>query len=160
MRIAIIGAGWSGLQIAAVLRDCGYDVQVFEQLDDVGGTWHPANAYAGLAIHTPAFRCQFHEFDGWRDRDRLARVPAPEVFANCRAFAEAKALRPLIAFRQRVLAIRWEPAQRLHHLTVSDDVAGTTRLVSFDYVISTQFNSPRLPAFKGSESFEGEIAHS
>jgi cation diffusion facilitator CzcD-associated flavoprotein CzcO len=159
-RIAIIGAGWSGLQIATVLRDCGHDVRIFEQLDDVGGTWHPANAYAGLAIHTPAFRCQFHEFDGWSDRNRLARVPAPDVFANCRAFAEAKLLRPLISFRHRVLAIRWEPAQRVHHLTVRNDATGDVRTEHFDLVVSTQFNVPRVPTFTGQESFTGEIIHS
>ncbi|MDZ7592553.1 MAG: NAD(P)-binding protein [Rubrivivax sp.] len=109
-RFAIIGAGWSGLQIAAVLRDCGHEVRLFERLDDVGGTWHPANSYSGLAIHTPSFRCQFHEFDGWKDKDRLARLPAAEVFENCRGFADAKGLRPLHLRREhRVLAsIDWD----------------------------------------------------
>lgn len=123
-RIAIIGAGWSGLQIATVLRECGYDVRVFEQLDDVGGTWHPANAYAGLAIHTPAFRCQFHGFDGWRDKNRLSRLPAPDVFDNCRAFADAKELRPLINLRHRVLAIRYDSASRASQVIVRDDATG------------------------------------
>jgi cation diffusion facilitator CzcD-associated flavoprotein CzcO len=159
-RIAIIGAGWSGLQIATVLRECGHDVRVFEQLDDVGGTWHPANAYEGLSIHTPSFRCQFHDFDGWRDRDRLARLPASDVFDNCRAFADARRLRPLIAFRHRVLAIRYEPVAGVNHVTVRDDATGEARTETFDYVVSTQFNAPRMPAFKGQESFAGEIIHS
>lgn len=159
-RIAIIGAGWSGLQIATVLRDCGHDVQVFEQLDDVGGTWHPANAYAGLAIHTPAFRCQFHDFDGWRDKNRLSRLPAPEVFDNCRAFADAKGLRPLISVRHRVLAIHYDSASRVSQVTVRDDAAGAERAEAFDFVISTQFNSPRIPTWPGQEQFAGEIVHS
>jgi cyclohexanone monooxygenase len=159
-QIAIIGAGWSGLQIAIVLRECGRDVRVFEQLDDVGGTWHPAKAYAGLAIHTPSFRCQFHDFDGWRDKDRLSRLPAPDVFENCRAFADAKGLRPLIAFRHRVLAIRYDSATRVSRVTVRNDATGEERTEEFDFVVSTQFNSPRMPTWPGQERFTGEIVHS
>lgn len=159
-RIAVIGAGWSGLQIATVLRDCGHDVRVFEQLDDVGGTWHPANAYAGLAIHTPAFRCQFHDFDGWRDKNRLSRLPAPEVFENCRAFADAKGLRALVDVRHRVLAIHYDSASRANRVTVRDDATGAERVEAFDFVVSTQFNSPRIPTWPGQERFTGEIVHS
>jgi dimethylaniline monooxygenase (N-oxide forming) len=159
-RIAIIGAGWSGLQIATVLRDCGYDVRIFEQLDDVGGTWHPANAYAGLALHTPAFRCQFHDFAGWPDEDRLSRLGAPEVFENCRAFARARGLHDVIAFRHRVLAIRYSGVRRNSRLTIRDERTGAERAEDFDFVVSTQFNSPRVPAWPGQERFEGTILHS
>lgn len=159
-RFAIIGAGWSGLQIAAVLRDCGHEVQVLERLDDVGGTWHPDNSYSGLAIHTPSFRCQFHEFDGWKDKDRLARLPAADVFDNCRAFADAKGLRPLIAVNQRVLAIDWNTAARVHHLTLRDESTGVERRDSFDVVVNTQFNAPRVPTWPGQETFKGRIVHS
>lgn len=159
-RFAIIGAGWSGLQIAAVLRECGHQVQVLERLDDVGGTWHPDNAYSGLAIHTPSFRCQFHDFDGWKDKDRLARLPATDVFDNCRAFADEKGLRPFIAVGQRVLAIDWDPAARVHHLTLRDEATGLERRESFDVVVNTQFNAPRVPTWEGREAFTGRIVHS
>ncbi len=159
-RFAIIGAGWSGLQIAAVLRECGHEVRVLERLDDVGGTWHPANSYSGLAIHTPSFRCQFHDFDGWKDKDRLARLPAADVFENCRAFAEAKGLRPSIAVRQRVLAIDWDTAARVHHVTIRDEATGDERRETYDVVVNTQFNAPRVPTWPGRETFTGRIVHS
>lgn len=160
LRFAIIGAGWSGLQIAAVLRECGHEVRLFERLDDVGGTWHPANSYSGLAIHTPSFRCQFHDFDGWNDKDRLARLPAADVFENCRAFAEAKGLRPFISVRQRVLAIDWDSRARLHRLTVRDEATGRERVETFEVVVNTQFNAPRVPTWPGQERFSGRVVHS
>lgn len=159
-RFAIIGAGWSGLQIAQVLRECGHEVRVFERLDDVGGTWHPANSYSGLAIHTPSFRCQFHAFDGWKDKDRLARLPAADVFENCRGFADAKGLRPFISVRHRVLAIDWDTAAQLHHLTLRDEATGAERRESYEVVINTQFNAPRVPVWPGQEHFTGRIVHS
>jgi cation diffusion facilitator CzcD-associated flavoprotein CzcO len=159
-RFAIIGAGWSGLQMAAVLRDCGHEVCLLERLDEVGGTWHPENAYSGLAIHTPSFRCQFHDFDGWKDKERLARLPAADVYANCRAFADQKGLRPFIRVRHRVLAIEWDTNAQAHHLTVRDEATGAHRRETFDVVVNTQFNAPRVPNWPGKETFAGAIVHS
>jgi len=142
------------------LRECGHEVRLFERLDDVGGTWHPQNAYAGLAIHTPAFRCQFHGFDGWRDKDRLLRLPAADVYDNCRASADARGLRPLIAVRHRVSAIDWDSRARVHHVTVRDDASGVERRETFDVVVNTQFNAPRVPSWPGQDRFTGRIVHS
>ena len=48
-RVAIIGAGMSGIGMAAKLRMAGIDdFRLYEQWDDLGGTWH-ANQYPGLS---------------------------------------------------------------------------------------------------------------
>jgi cation diffusion facilitator CzcD-associated flavoprotein CzcO len=48
-RIAIIGAGMSGLCMAVTLRRAGItDVTIYEKADAVGGTWRD-NTYPGLA---------------------------------------------------------------------------------------------------------------
>ena len=47
-RVAIIGAGVSGIGMAAKLRMAGMEsFHLYEQWDDLGGTWH-ANTYPGL----------------------------------------------------------------------------------------------------------------
>ena len=49
MRIAIVGAGFSGIGMAIALRATGYtDVTVFERSGDLGGVWHH-NTYPGAA---------------------------------------------------------------------------------------------------------------
>ena len=158
--VLIIGAGWSGLEIAWVLRQLGHQVEVVEVLDDVGGTWHPARAYAGLSIHTPAFRCDFHDARGWPSVNRLDRVPAPSVHDNCRTFAATHDLRPCITCNQRVTAIAWDSRARRHTVTVQDTVSGATSVRHADYVVNTQFNAPRLPDFAGREAFRGRVLHS
>ena len=59
VRVAVVGAGWGGLQTAARLVELGVEVEVFEQRDEVGGTWHPSQRYHGLRLHTPAWAAQF-----------------------------------------------------------------------------------------------------
>jgi cation diffusion facilitator CzcD-associated flavoprotein CzcO len=157
--VAIAGAGWSGLQIAAVLVERGFAVTLFEALDDVGGTWHPANAYADLAIHTPAFRCGFEGFQNFEGHTRLERVSSDEVFENCRRFADAKGLRPRIRFRQAVTALQYDTASRSTRLTVRNLDTGETSHEDFDLVVSTQFNTPRLPDLPGLDRFAGEVLH-
>ena len=47
-RVAIIGAGMSGIGMAAKLKMAGIEsFHLYERWDDLGGTWH-ANTYPGL----------------------------------------------------------------------------------------------------------------
>ena len=61
MRIAIIGAGISGIAAAQSLRKTGHDVQVYEKSDRIGGVW---------ALGYPDVRLQ-----NTRDQYRLMDVP-------------------------------------------------------------------------------------
>lgn len=39
MRVAVIGSGVSGIGAAKVLKQCGYDVVVYEKSQWIGGVW-------------------------------------------------------------------------------------------------------------------------
>ena len=53
-RIAIIGAGMSGIAAVVKLQKAGYtDVTVYEKTDRVGGTWRE-NTYPGLSCDVPS----------------------------------------------------------------------------------------------------------
>ena len=54
LRVAIIGAGMSGICMAVKLQDAGIDsFTIFEKADDVGGTWRD-NTYPGLTCDVPS----------------------------------------------------------------------------------------------------------
>jgi len=48
VRIAVVGAGPSGLVTAAVLQDFGHDVTVFDKAPDIGGVWRANRSYPGV----------------------------------------------------------------------------------------------------------------
>ena len=47
-RVAIIGAGPSGLTAAKHAIQAGFDVTVFEASEDLGGQWHTTAAHSGV----------------------------------------------------------------------------------------------------------------
>src|SRR5882757_6569785 len=58
-RVAIIGAGMSGLCMAITLRRAGItDLTIYEKADSVGGTWRD-NTYPGLSCDIPS---RFYQF--------------------------------------------------------------------------------------------------
>ncbi|MDX6417557.1 MAG: 4-hydroxyacetophenone monooxygenase, partial [Trebonia sp.] len=65
-RVAVIGAGMSGLAVAHRLLQAGIDFVVFERNDDVGGVWLE-NTYPGCRLDTRNF-CYSYSFlqrDDW-----------------------------------------------------------------------------------------------
>lgn len=53
-RIAIVGAGLSGIGAVIKLREAGYtDLTIYEKADRVGGTWRD-NRYPGLSCDVPS----------------------------------------------------------------------------------------------------------
>src|SRR5438128_9681491 len=66
MRVAIVGAGFSGIGMAIALRDAGHeDVTIFERSGDLGGVWHH-NTYPGAACDVPSYLYSY-SFEQRRD---------------------------------------------------------------------------------------------
>ena len=59
-RVAVIGAGVSGVAAAHVWQACGYDVTVYEASDKIGGQW--TKTYPGVTLQNTAPQYQFAEF--------------------------------------------------------------------------------------------------
>ena len=117
-RVAIIGAGWTGLAIAARLRDLGVAFQGFETADDVGGTWHPQRRYADLRLHTPAYGAAFAHFPCTEVADG-ERPDGATLHGYMRRFAHAHGLRHYFCFGSRVTAVAYDARARTATLTVA-----------------------------------------
>ena len=101
-RVGIIGAGMSGICMAAKLLDAGIEsFTVFEKADEVGGTWRD-NTYPGLTCDVPSrfYSYEFRPNPGWSH----LLPPGPEVQGYFRQVADERGIRSHIRFGADVTA--------------------------------------------------------
>ena len=146
-RVAVIGAGPSGLVAAKHALEAGFEVTVFEASDDLGGQWHAAGAHSGVwpGMHTNTSRAMTAFSDFPAPPDHPVHPAATQVHAYLRAYAERFDVTPRIRLDSPVREVRagW---------TVDGE--------PFDAVVvaSGRFRRPALPP--GVETFTGEVLHS
>ncbi|MGR8922065.1 MAG: flavin-containing monooxygenase [Gammaproteobacteria bacterium] len=151
-KIAIIGAGMSGIAAVVKLRKAGYtDLTVFEKTDRVGGTWRE-NTYPGLSCDVPSrwYSFSFALNPDWDHRYSYG----PEIQAYMEKTARDFNVTDAVRFNTPVSDVRYEgPHWRL-------TTAAGEELV-FDVVISATgvLHHPMFPKIDGLDSFEGDMFH-
>ncbi|WDI30366.1 NAD(P)/FAD-dependent oxidoreductase [Hyphococcus flavus] len=151
-RIAILGAGFSGMGMAIRLRQEGFDnFTIYEKADEVGGTWRE-NRYPGVACDVPSHLYSF-SFDPnpkWTRRFSSG----PEILDYMKTCAEKFDLYRSIAFGKEVSAIKHDGAE----WTISFKDGSTA---GADFVVSGLggLHKPNIPDFKGVDTFKGPVFH-
>lgn len=156
-RVAVIGAGMSGLVAAHRLDQAGVEVVVLEKNHDVGGTWLE-NSYPGCRVDVSnLFYCySFAQRDDWPQHFSSQEV----LLDYFRGVAERFGLRPLIRFGTEVLSAELDETTMRWTLTVRDERGEST--VDADAIVSGvgQLNRPNIPDLPGAASFAGPRFHS
>lgn len=152
-RIAIVGAGMSGIAAVVKLRRAGYtDLTVFEKADRVGGTWRE-NTYPGLSCDVPSY---WYSFTFAPNPDWSHRFSyGPEIQAYMDRTAKQFGVTEITRFNTPVTELRYEaPRWRLTTGQGDEEI--------FDIVISATgvLHHPALPDIKGLSKFEGHQFHS
>lgn len=154
-RVAIIGAGFSGIAAAIALRKRGIDdFVIFEQAEGIGGTWWH-NRYPGAEVdlesHVYSFSYERHDWSrthaGWR-----------ELQAYLEAVARRWDLPRHVRHGEKVNEVRWSDADQTYIVATSSGLDHGT----FTAVISAVgfLNVPVLPPFACEENdFEGAMCH-
>ncbi|MDF3031644.1 MAG: monooxygenase [Moraxellaceae bacterium] len=151
--IGIIGAGMSGLCIAATLKRAGFDdFTIYEKADKVGGTWRD-NTYPGVACDVPSALYQF-TFDpnpGW---SRLL-APGHEIQGYFERVAGRQGLREHLRLGTNVT--KAEHVGGRWHL-----YAGDTEIDVVDFLVAAAgiLHHPRYPDIEGLDDFAGAVFHS
>ena len=152
LKVAIIGAGMSGLCMAIKLQDAGIDsFTIFEKADEVGGTWRD-NTYPGLTCDVPSsyYAYSFRPNPDWSHM----LPPGPEVQAYFRQVADERGIRPHIRFGTDVTSARYTGGQWLVTTAAGEE--------AFDVLITATgfLRVPRYPELPGLETFAGPVFHS
>jgi cation diffusion facilitator CzcD-associated flavoprotein CzcO len=151
-RVAIVGAGFSGVGIAIALRREGIDdFRIFERADELGGVWHH-NTYPGIACDVPSYLYQY-SFDQRRDWQQPC-PPGEQIASYLRDVADRHGVRQHISFGTEIESATWT------------DGRWTLRSRSESYEADVlvlacgQLHRPRWPTIEGMDSFAGRAFHS
>jgi cation diffusion facilitator CzcD-associated flavoprotein CzcO len=153
--VVIVGAGFSGLGVAALLDKAGFrSFRILEAADDLGGTWRD-NTYPGCGCDIPS-PLYSYSFDQKPDWSRLF-AGQPEILDYLRDVARRRGLIDHTRFGQRVEKARWN----------SDDArweigTATGERYRARFLISAvgPLHHPAYPDLPGIETFEGPAFHS
>ncbi|MCK1715945.1 MULTISPECIES: NAD(P)/FAD-dependent oxidoreductase [unclassified Bradyrhizobium] len=153
LRIAVIGAGASGIAAAIRLREIGTDhVVVFEKAAEVGGTWRDNN-YPGLTCDVPShlYRYSFAPNPDWSHK----YAPGSEIQAYVSGIADRFGVRSLIRFNHEMTEASWTGSG--WRLQTNQGDQG-----EFDAVISAVgvLHHPSYPRIARLADFEGVSFHS
>lgn len=152
-RVAIVGAGLSGICMAIQLVRAGFrDFTVFEKGEGYGGTWRE-NTYPGLTCDVPSryYQFTFAKNPGWSQ----LFSPGSEIRDYLAGIAGEYGVDRHTRFGAEVVAAEF--AGGAWRVSASD---GTVE--EFDFLVcATGFlHHPRLPDFPGLDSFAGPVFHS
>jgi cyclohexanone monooxygenase len=155
--VVVVGAGLGGLYMLHRLRALGMTVRVYEAGSGVGGTWF-WNRYPGCRCDVESMEYSYSFSDElqqeWKWPERYGTQA--EILRYINHVADRFDLRRDIRFNTRVLSAVFDDAD--NQWTVTTDQGD---VVSAQYCIMATGNlsTPRVPEFKGLESFEGSWYH-
>jgi cation diffusion facilitator CzcD-associated flavoprotein CzcO len=154
VRIAIIGAGFSGLGMAIRLKQAGIeDFLVLERAEEVGGTWH-YNTYPGCQCDVPSHLYSF-SFALNPDWSRTYSGQ-PEIWEYLRGCANEHGVKPHLRMGHEVLAAAWDEGEEIWRLETSRGEF----TAKFVVMAPGGLAEPKLPEIPGLDEFEGATFHS
>jgi uncharacterized NAD(P)/FAD-binding protein YdhS len=159
---AIVGAGFSGLGVAAAFVRHGIPIDVFEAEDSVGGNWHHG-VYETVHIISSRKTTEYADFPmpaDWSDFPSAA-----QMLAYLNAYCDHAGVRERLSLRTRVVRIApadeaagtWEITTE-RRVEGSSEVERATRIYAGVVVCNGHHWCPRMPAYPG--RFDGELLHS
>ncbi|MFR9731765.1 flavin-containing monooxygenase [Saccharopolyspora sp. MS10] len=151
--VAVIGAGPSGLAVAAELERRGIPATVFERSGQLGASWR--DRYDGLRLHAarslsalPGLRLP-RSRERWVSRDDLVRY--------LEAYVAHHELDVRLSTRvERIRPVEHDGGARSWRLCTG----GTTAAASTVVVATGRNQLPHVPDWPGADAFPGELIHS
>ncbi len=154
VRVAIVGAGFTGLAMVHALRRAGIeDWIVIEKSPGVGGVWRD-NTYPGIACDIPShlYSLSFAPNPDWERTFSSGR----QIWDYQERVAGELNIAERAMFGEELIEAQWDAPRDLWRLTTT-----STRLTA-DVVVDGcgVLNEPILPQIEGIERFQGAMFHS
>ena len=152
-KIGIIGGGVSGLIAAKTFSQQGFDVEVLDQNNEIGGIW--AKNYYGVGIQGPFWHYSLVDFSWENGVEVFPKLPALQNYLK--NYAKHFSLGDKVKLQHNVEKIEQKPDSTW---TVHVKNQGKTEQKHYDFLImATGVNNKHIPDVPGKESFKGQILH-
>ena len=156
--VIVVGAGMSGICIAAKLKDAGIPFTIIDKNAAVGGTWYE-NTYPDCGVDTPNhfYSYSFERNPNWSGyfskRDELFAY-----FENC---ADKFGIRDSLVLQTEVVRMTFDTATAMWNVEVKTS-DGAKKTLTANVLISAvgQLSRPNMPDIEGLDTFEGPLFHS
>ncbi|KAF2431715.1 FAD/NAD(P)-binding domain-containing protein [Tothia fuscella] len=149
-RIAVIGAGLTGVSAASHCVGHGFDCTLFEAGDEdsVGGIWTKVNNTSGLQIHSLMYR--FHPSVRWEN----GYPKREKIVGQIQQLWKRYGLDERTKFNT--------PVTKLYQNKMKKWIVNEPANGDFDGIIVAvgTCGDPKIPHIPGQEKFKGEICHS
>ncbi len=159
MRVAIVGAGFSGIGMGAALQRAGHEYTIFERAADLGGVWQH-NTYPGACCDVPSYVYSY----SWAQRREWSRPCSPqtEIQDYLREVATEQRVIGKISFSTEVTEARWDPRRLKWRLTLDRSGPGSGDAYEADALVlgCGQLSRPSWPQIPGAAEFGGHAFHS
>lgn len=161
MKVAMLGAGMSGLNFFKFAEDKLKDVDIvcYEKNDDVGGTWLE-NRYPGCACDIPSVVYQYP----WRPAAWSKYYShSPEIWKYFKMIEqENNFIEKYIKLRHKVTSLSWEDSTQQWTIKGDDLATGNSFTDHSDIVIDGGgvLNRWKWPDIPGLNSYRGTLLHS
>lgn len=173
MRIAIIGAGISGLLSLKYAKESGHECHVFEQTNGLGGTWVYTEEYGTDENGMPITQRMYKDLVSIVPKELMilpdyqypsniekSYITQSEILEYIRGFASKFDLERHIHYYTYVTKV--EPSDEQWTVTVMDVKTKEELLACYDavFVCSGAYLHPRIPEIEGQNLFRGLQIHS
>jgi cation diffusion facilitator CzcD-associated flavoprotein CzcO len=153
----VVGAGVAGIYQIKRLMDLGIEATVLEAGGDLGGTWY-WNRYPGARFDSESWTYGYsfsrELLDEWHWKEHFSGQPENLRYLN--RVADKFGLRQYMQFNCRVDSARYDEAENLWHVSVSDGRELTCRFLILTLGL---LSMPTLPKLEGMASFKGRSFH-
>jgi cation diffusion facilitator CzcD-associated flavoprotein CzcO len=154
VRVAIIGAGFTGLAMVHALRKADIsDWLILERAQDVGGVWRQ-NTYPGIACDVPShlYSFSFAPNPDWERTFSSGR----QIWEYSQQVARDLRIDEQTRFGEEVLDARWDADRAVW------EIRTTTLELTADVVVdgSGVLTDPTYPDIAGLDRFRGALFHS
>ncbi|XP_062563495.1 senecionine N-oxygenase-like [Armigeres subalbatus] len=173
-RYCVIGAGTAGLAAAKRILETGAEVIVFEQTDQLGGTWNYTDSVGkdkyGLDIHTSMYqglRTNLpKEVMGFPDfpipEQEESYIPSQDILSFLKSYADKFEVTRHVRLEHHVVLVDIVEGPKKWKILVKNlpEQRMETFFFDFVFVCNGHYHTPRLPYVRNCDLFEGKQLHS